>query len=153
MRSGVVVVANEAPMLLEQMRLQLVRFVESFNLATCRWPANTGRNMLNSQVSAVNVKSRDFSPRRLKLGSLISENLFWSPIPFNGSIKQQHSVLSRWIPDLNRASDESGAVIQVADHPKVVIAQFEVSLPEAVAVFSLETLRSPRLSRCCNRVI
>ena len=74
----VVVVAYEAPMFLEQVRLQLVRFVESFNLATCRWPANAGRNMLNSQFATVHIKSGYFSPSRLKLSSLIRKNLLWN---------------------------------------------------------------------------
>ena len=122
MRSGVVVVAYEAPMLLEQVRLQLVRFVESFNLAACRWPANAGRNMLNPQLTAVYIKSGYFSTRRLKLSSLISKNLLWNAIPLNRPIKQQHRILARRTPNLNGPSNEPGAVIKVADHPPVITA-------------------------------
>ena len=147
MWSGVVVVAYEAPVLLEQVRLSLVGFMESLNLtAGCR-PANACRNMLNAQLSAVNIKRRDFSSGRFKLGSLISENLLWSTIPLNGSVKKQHSILSSWIPNLNRSSDEPGMVILVANHPTVIIAELKISLPETVVVFSLETFGSPGLSR------
>jgi len=38
-------------------------------------------------------------------------------------------------------------VILKADHPAVVAAQFKVRLPEAVVVFSLKALRSPRFPR------
>ena len=37
-------------------------------------------------------------------------------------------------------------VVLVADHPEIVAAELEIGLPEAVAVFPLETLGSPRLS-------
>jgi hypothetical protein len=37
-------------------------------------------------------------------------------------------------------------IILEADHPVIVAAQFKVRLPEAVAVFSLETLCSPGFS-------
>src|SRR3990170_6327603 len=151
MRSRVVVVANEAPVLPEQVRLHFIRFVESLNLATCRWPANTSSDMFNSKFTAVNVKSGYFSPCRFKLGSLISEDLLWKPIAFNCPIKQQHSILTRWTPNLNRSSNEPRAVIEVTDHPKVVIAQFEIGLPKAIAMFPLETFGSPRFSRRCNR--
>src|SRR5208283_3963214 len=124
-----------------------------FNLAACRWPANAGRNMLNPQFATVHIKSGYFSPSRLKLSSLISKNLLWNAIALNRSIKQQHSILACRIPNLNRPSNEPGAVIKVADHPEIITAKFEISLPQTVAVFSLETLLSPRLSRRCNRAI
>ena len=38
-------------------------------------------------------------------------------------------------------------VIQVADHPEIISAELEISLPEAVAVFSLKALRSPSFPR------
>ena len=44
-------------------------------------------------------------------------------------------------------------VVLVADHPEVVAAEFKISLPKAVVVFSLETLGSPRLSRLRYRMV
>jgi len=44
-------------------------------------------------------------------------------------------------------------VILIADHPIVVAAELEIRLPEAVAVFSLETLRSPSLSGLGYRMV
>ncbi|MGD0407028.1 MAG: hypothetical protein ABSB10_10325 [Candidatus Bathyarchaeia archaeon] len=38
-------------------------------------------------------------------------------------------------------------VILVADHPIIVVAEFKIRLPEAVAMFSLKTPSSPSLSR------
>jgi hypothetical protein len=37
-------------------------------------------------------------------------------------------------------------IILVADHPVVVVAELRIRLPEAVVMFSLETLGSPCLS-------
>ena len=38
-------------------------------------------------------------------------------------------------------------VILVTDHPEIVVAELKISLPEAVVVFSLKALRSPRFPR------
>jgi hypothetical protein len=44
-------------------------------------------------------------------------------------------------------------VILVADHPKVIIAKFEISLPEAVTVLSFKAFGSPGLSRSRYRMV
>ena len=54
MWSGVIVIAYGTPILLEQMRLEFVRFVKSLNFPTGRRSANASSDMFNSQLSAVN---------------------------------------------------------------------------------------------------
>jgi len=56
MWSEVVVVPYEAPVLLEQVRLHFVDFMEGFNLATSGRPANAGSYMFNAQFAAMQVK-------------------------------------------------------------------------------------------------
>jgi len=107
MRPRVVVVADEAPVLIKQVRLNLVRFVERFYLAYSCGPAYAGSDMLNPQLATVPRKLGGSSSGRLKLCSLISKYLLWNTIPLNGFYKQQNSVFSCWTPNLNRASDES----------------------------------------------
>src|SRR4030042_571458 len=116
MRSCVVVVAYETPVLLEEMSLGLVGFMESFNLTASSRPAHTSHYVINAQLRTMPIKRRDFPSRRSKLGSLIRENLLRRTILLDRPIKKQHCVLSGWIPNLNRASYEPGMVILVADH-------------------------------------
>ena len=101
MGPGVVVVANEAPVLIEQVRLSLVRFMERFYLADGCGPAHASSDMLNTQLLAVQSKLRRPSSSMLKLRSLISKHLFRNTIPLNGFFKQQNSVFSSWTPNLN----------------------------------------------------
>ena len=89
MRPRVVVVAYEAPVLIEKMRLCLVRLVERFNLANGCGPALTGRDMLNSQLLTLQCKLGRSASRRLKLSSLVSKYLFRNAIPFDGFSEQQ----------------------------------------------------------------
>ena len=89
MRSCVVVVAYEAPMRPEQVRLEFVGFVERFNLANGCGPALTGRDMLNSQLLTLQCKLGRSASRRLKLSSLVSKYLFRNAIPFDGFSEQQ----------------------------------------------------------------
>lgn len=107
MRPRVVVVADEAPVLIEKVRLNLVRFVERFNLAYGCGPAYAGSDVFNSQFLAVHGEFRCSSSGRLELRSLISKHLFGNTIPPNGFLKQVQGVFSGWTPYLNRASDES----------------------------------------------
>jgi hypothetical protein len=44
-------------------------------------------------------------------------------------------------------------IILVANHPEIVAAELKISLPKTIAMFPLETLRSPGLSRLRYRVI
>lgn len=153
MRSRVVVVAYEAPVQLEQVRLHFVGFVESFNLATGGRPSNTSSDMLNPQLTAVPTKLWGPASSRFELGSLISENLLWNTIPFNSFFKQQNGVLSGWTPNLNWPRNEAWVIILVAHHPEIVAAKLKIRLPEAVVVFSLETFGSPCFSRLAYRVV
>ena len=147
MRSCVVVVAYEAPVLIEQVRLRHVRLVKSFNFANGCGPALASRNVLDSQLVTMRGKLRGSASCGLKLCSLISQNLLRNTVLPNSFVKQEQRVLSGWLPDLDRSGDEAGMIILEADHPVVVAAELKVRLPEAVAMFSLETLRSPGLSR------
>jgi len=54
--SGVVVVAYEAPVHLELVRLSFVGFMERFNLANGCWPANASSDVLNTKLAAAPVK-------------------------------------------------------------------------------------------------
>ena len=56
MGSGVVVVAYEAPVQLEQVRFYLVRLVERFDLAYGGGPAFTSGDMLNPKLAAAPIK-------------------------------------------------------------------------------------------------
>ncbi len=56
MGSGVVIVAYEAPVQLEQVRFYLVRLVERFDLALCGGSAFTSGDMLNPKLAAAPVK-------------------------------------------------------------------------------------------------
>ena len=56
MRSRVVVDAYEGPVLLEQVRLYFVGFVERFYLANRCGPAYAGSDMLDSKVLTVSCK-------------------------------------------------------------------------------------------------
>ena len=87
MRSRVVVVADKTPVLVEQVRLRFVGFVERFYLAYSCGPAHAGGDMLNSHAPALSGKLRCSSSGRLKLCSLVSKYLFWNTIPFNGFFK------------------------------------------------------------------
>ena len=107
MRPRVVVVAYEAPVLIKQVRLYFVRFMERFYLANRCRPTHAGSDMLNPQFTAAPVESRYFTSRRRKLGTLISEDLLWNTKPPNSSIKKQHGVLSGWAVNLNRAGYEA----------------------------------------------
>jgi|SRR4030042_554219 len=104
---SVVVVAYEAPVLLEQVRLSLVRFMERFYLADGCGSAHARGDMLNPQFPAVLIKLGYSTSSRLKLCSLIREYLFRNTIPLNRFLKQQQSVFSRWAPNLNRTSYEA----------------------------------------------
>ena len=44
-------------------------------------------------------------------------------------------------------------IIQEADHPFILACEFEVCLPEAVAVLALESVFTPDLSRLGNWVV
>ena len=101
MWSGVVVVADEAPVHLEQVKLHFVSFMKSFNLAAGGRPADAGSDILNPQFPAVLIKLGYSTYSRLKLCSLISEYLFRNTIPLNRFLKQQQSVFSHWAPNLN----------------------------------------------------
>lgn len=56
MRSSVVVVADKAPVLLEQVRLHFVRFMERLNLAAGCWPSHAGSDVFDAKVLAMQVK-------------------------------------------------------------------------------------------------
>jgi hypothetical protein len=56
MRSPVVVVAYEAQVLLEQVRLYFVGFMESFDFAYSSGPAYAGSDMLDSRVLTTSCK-------------------------------------------------------------------------------------------------
>ena len=101
MGSGVVVVAYEAPVQLEQVRLSFVCLVERFNLANGCWPANASSDMLNPKLAAVLVKLGCSTSCRFKLRSLISKNLLWNTIPLNSLLKQQNRVFSGGTINLN----------------------------------------------------
>jgi len=85
--SGVVVVAYEAPVHLEQVRLRLVGFMERLYLAYGCGPANAGSDMLNSKFVAVLVKLGCSSSSRLKLCSMVSKDLSGNAISFNRFLK------------------------------------------------------------------
>ena len=125
MRSRVIIVSDNTPMLVEKMRFYFVRFMERFYLANGCRPALAGCDMLNSQLATVPRKLWGSSSGRFKLCSLVSKYLFWNTIPFDGFFKQQNSVLSCWTPNLNWASDEAWMVILVTDHPVIVAAKLK----------------------------
>jgi len=88
MRPRVVVVAYEGPVLLEQVRLYFVGFMESFDFANRCGPAYAGSDMLDSKVLTVQFELRCSPSGRLELCSPIGKYLFWNTIPFNGFFKQ-----------------------------------------------------------------
>ena len=60
MRSCVIVVPYEAPMLPEQVKFSLVRFMKRLNLATCCRPAHACSDMLNPQAQGSACQTRTF---------------------------------------------------------------------------------------------
>lgn len=86
MRFCIVVVANKAPVCTEPMRLQLVCFMESFNLTTSRWSPDNSSYVFDAQLCAVKPKSRSSFPIRLKLCTLIRQDLLGYPIAPNNPI-------------------------------------------------------------------
>lgn len=153
MWSCVVVVAYEAPVLLEQVWLNLVGFMERFNLANGCWPANASSDMLNTKLAAAPVKLWCPASGRLKLSSLISKDLLGNAISSNCLFKQQNGVLASWAPNLSWARYEAWMVILVADHPPIVAAELKISLPKTITMFSLETFGSPCLSGLSYRMV
>ena len=101
MWSDVVVVAYEAPVLLEQVRLNLVGFMERLYLANGCGPANAGSDMFDSQLFTDSGKLGCSASGRLKLCSLVSKDLFGNAISSNCLFKQQNGVLAGWAPNLS----------------------------------------------------
>ena len=150
---GVVVVTDETPMFFEEVRLHFIGFMESFYFTTGCWPTHTCGYMFNSQLMAVHIKRWSSASSRLKLSPLIRKNLRRNPKPPNSPIQKQHRVLPGWTINLNRPRNEPWMVILITNHPIVVAAELKISLPQSIAVFSLETFGSPSLSRLTNWVI
>ena len=44
-------------------------------------------------------------------------------------------------------------IVEVADHPLILLGELEVSLPEAVAMLPLESVLTPNSSRRRNRIV
>ena len=89
MRSGVIIVSDETPVLVEKVRFYCVGFVERFYLANRCRPTHTGGDMLNPLLFlAVQFELRCSPSGRLELCSLVSKYLFGNTIPFDSSLKQ-----------------------------------------------------------------
>lgn len=101
MGSSVVAVTYEAPVQLEQVRLNLVGFMERLYLADGRWPAHAGSDMFNSQLFTDPGKLGCSASGRLKLSPMVSKDLFGDAISFYSFLKKQNGVLAGWAPNLS----------------------------------------------------
>jgi hypothetical protein len=73
--------------------------------------------------------------------------------PFGGFAKQQHRILSTWIPNPIRPSDEARTVIMIVDRPVVLAAELKSAFQRLLSCILCKHLVFSSLSRLSNRMI
>ena len=83
----------------------------------------------------------------MELRSLIRQYLVRLAILVDAILQQMDGMFACWVVMDIAAWNESTVIVQVTDHPLVLIGHLEVSLPQVVTVRSLESTLAPNLPR------
>jgi hypothetical protein len=83
----------------------------------------------------------------MELCSLIRQYLVQLAILVDAILQQMDGMFACWgVMDI-AAWNESTVIVQVTDHPFIFLSHLEVSLPQVVTVWSLESTLAPNLPR------